>query len=515
MPKIVVDGITIAAAEGETILKAAEGAGIAIPHFCFHPAFPPEGSCRMCVIEVEGCSKLELACATEAKEGMIVRTGTDRVREARRAVLEFLLTEHPLDCPVCDKAGECRLQDYFQEHGLGPSRFNEAKTKRAKLVPIGNGLLLDRERCILCTRCVRFLDRVTRTRELGVFERGNRSEVGTLEDRPVATNYAGNLVDVCPVGAITDLDFRFTTRAWFLKPVASFCPLCGRGCEVWIDEHPGFARTARAKRIFRVRPKENPDRNGPWLCDTGRRAFSSLDRNRTDKVLCNEGGRKTILSWDKALLWAGRKLAELSTKGRSNRIAVVLNSFLSNEELYLAGRFFRDSLQVGYLAFLDPPLGIPDGFLLTSRRSPNRRGARELGFDLAPPDWDRIAATAELLLLFAHPCLEVAAEDPIHKAWSGVRTRILLTPRTCGLEAGADLILPTALTAEKAGSWTDIAGSARVFEPVLETPGDGVAEWRILAGLAQELRLEGLAGLESFARVRTELVRAHPCFEAI
>ena len=365
----------------------------------------------------------------------------------------------------------------------------------------------------MCTRCVRFLEDITRTRELGVFERGNRSEVGTREDREVATNYAGNLVDLCPVGAITDREFRFSTRAWFLKRSASFCPLCGRGCEIWIDQHPGFARTVRSKRIYRVRPKENPRRNGPWMCDAGRRGFAVLDTHRIDQIFRIKDGRRTILTWDKGLHWAALKLEELSAKGHSGRIAVVLNSFLSNEELFLARRLFRDSLHVGSLAFLDPEPGIPDGFLLTSQRSSNRRGARELGFDPAPPDWDRIAETAELLLLFAHPLLDAAAKGPIEKAWNRVRTRILVTPRESGLEAGADVILPSALPAEKPGSWTNIDGSSSAFESALESPGEALAEWRILTGLARELRIDGMAGLESIGRVREDCLRMHPFFK--
>lgn len=509
MPKLQIDGITVTAAEGESILRAAEKAGIAIPHFCHHPAFPPEGSCRMCVVEIDGCPKLEPACATPAKEGLVVRTGTDSVREARRAVLEFLLIDHPLDCPVCDKAGECSLQDYYRDYGFLPSHFDESKTKRDKLVSLGSGLLLDRERCILCTRCVRFLERVTGTRELGIFNRGNGSEIGILEDRPVSTHYAGCLVDLCPVGAITDGDFRFSARAWFLKPHASFCPLCGRGCEIWIDEHPGSARTLRDKRVFRVRPKENQRVNGYWMCDRGRRAFGTLDRNRSEKIIQNKGGRRTYLTWSKALLWTGHKLQELRSKDQAGRIAVVLNSFLSNEELFLVRRIFREILRVESMPFLDPEPGRPDGFLLTERRSPNRRGAQELGFDLAPPDWDRIAGTAELILLFAHPGLDSADREPIEKAWRHIRTKILLAPRMTGLEEGADLILPTALPAEKQGSWTAIDGAPRAYEPVLEPPGEAAAEWKTLIDLARELGVTETAGGDSFSQVRQEWLQVH------
>jgi len=510
MPKLVIDGVAITAPEGETVLRAAERAGIAIPHFCFHPAFPPEGSCRMCVVEIEGRPKLELACSTTVLDGMVVRTAVDRVREARRTVLEFLLADHPLDCPVCDKAGECRLQDYAHDYGLYSSAFDEAKAKRSKLVPIGAGLILDRERCILCTRCVRFLERITGSCELGVFKRGHGAEIGILEDRPVATGYAGNLVDLCPVGAITDRAFRFSTRTWFLKSSASFCPLCGRGCEIWIDEHPGFARAGRAKRIFRVRPRDNSGVNGPWICDEGRRGYADLDQDRAEAIIQNKGGQRTTLTWSRAMLWAGHKVRELASKRASGRIAVVLNSFLSNEELFLAKRVFGDALGVGPMAFLDPAPGRPDGFLRTSQRSPNQRGARRQGFDLAATDWERICERAELVFLFAHPATDPERAAAVERAWRPVRTKILLAPKAWGVEEGADLILPTALPAEKAGSWTGIDGAARTYEPVLEAPGEAAPEWKILVGLAKELGLEEIGGLESFARVREAYARTYP-----
>jgi NADH-quinone oxidoreductase subunit G len=252
MIKLFIDGAPVEVAEGTTVFKAAERAGVAIPHFCFHPAFAPEGSCRLCLVQIEGSPKLELSCSTIVREGMKVATASPVVREARRSVLEFLLAEHPLDCPICDKAGECKLQDYSRDYGLTESAFREFKEKRDKKVVIGEKLLLDRERCIQCTRCVRFLAEITKTHELGVFERGVHAEIGILDGSPVRNGYSGNLVDLCPVGAITDTDFRFKTRPWFLSRGESLCPHCGRGCSIYIDYRgrtrrstvPGFAMSA-------------------------------------------------------------------------------------------------------------------------------------------------------------------------------------------------------------------------------------------------------------------------------
>ena len=198
---------------GMTIFQASQEAGIEIPHLCYHSAFAPEGSCRMCLVEIEGLPKLELACSTVVREGMKIFTKTPDVIKARKGVLEFLLAEHPLDCPICDKAGECKLQDYFEDYGLFSSRFLETKERKRKKIDIGQHLILDQERCVLCTRCVRFLREVTKTGELGIFQRGLKSEVDILADQTVDNNYSGNLVDICPVGAITDKDFRFQTRS--------------------------------------------------------------------------------------------------------------------------------------------------------------------------------------------------------------------------------------------------------------------------------------------------------------
>jgi len=204
---------------------------------------------------------------------MKVQTGSPEVRAARREVLELLLAEHPLDCPICDKAGDCRLQDYYERYGRFPGRFREARERRDKIVPIGRSLLLDNERCILCTRCVRFLRTVTRTGELGVYQRGVRTWIGLYEGRRIDNDYSGNLAEICPVGAITDADFRARTRTWLLERGETICPHCGRGCSIFVEFLPGSGRGGEPVRIFRVRARENPDVNGHWICDVGRYAY--------------------------------------------------------------------------------------------------------------------------------------------------------------------------------------------------------------------------------------------------
>jgi NADH-quinone oxidoreductase subunit G len=490
MVKLTIDDKILEVKEGLTILKAAQQAGIDIPHFCYHPAFPPEGSCRMCLIEIEGVPKLELACSTPVREGQKVLTGSPKVREARKAVLEFLLAEHPLDCPICDKAGECRLQDYFYDHGLFESQLKDAKEKREKLVRIGQKLILDRERCILCTRCVRFLNEVTRTGELGVVNRGNRSEISAYDGEAVDNNYTGNLVDLCPVGAITDADFRFKSRVWFLTPRASICSLCGRGCNIFIDAHPGFPRVLLPQRVYRIRPRENPDVNGNWICDFGRYGFAYLDRGRHAKLIQKKGGRETALTWGKASAIIGEKLRGLVGRGKAARIAVILNSTLTNEELFLADRVFRKGLGIEKLFTADPGEGQADGFLQTAERTPNKRGAAEIGLAEVRPDLAALAETTDLLLIFGHFLAAASSPGDLKASLDRIEAKYLWASHRSPLDDLVDAVVPTPVIAEKGGTLTNTDGRVQPISAALDFCADGVPEWRALLDLARALRLD-------------------------
>jgi NADH-quinone oxidoreductase subunit G len=513
MIKLTIDNRVLEAKEGLTILRAAEEAGIDIPHFCYHPAFPPEGSCRMCLVEIDGVPKLELACSTAVREGQKVQTRSPRVVEARKAVLEFLLAEHPLDCPICDKAGECRLQDYFYEHGLFDSRLKDAKEKRQKLVRIGPRLILDRERCILCTRCVRFLTGVTGTGELGVVNRGNHSEISVYDSAPVDNNYAGNLVDICPVGAITDADFRFKARVWFLAPRASICPLCGRGCNIFIDAHPGFARVLLPQRAYRVRPRENPEVNGRWICDFGRYSYAYLDRGRQDKLVQRNGNGETVLTWERACQDIAAKVRALAGGRGTERLAVVLNTTLTNEELFLAHRLFRRGLGLEKIFLADPAEGQADGFLQTAERTPNRRGAAEIGFAPAAPDLVSLAASTDLLLIFGH-FLAAAPPVDLRSSLDAIEAKYLWASHKSVLDELVDVAVPTPVIAEKSGTLTNLDGRVQPVSPALEFCSAGVPEWRALLDLALALDLDrGFFGpLDSPRAVRDAMKKELPFF---
>jgi NADH-quinone oxidoreductase subunit G len=285
MPKITINDQTYDAPPGKNIIQVADEVGVEIPRYCYHPDIGVEGSCRMCLVEVEKMPKLVPSCATPISEGMVIRTNTPRVQQAVRYAMEFLLLHHPIDCPVCDQSGECWLQDYYMEHAQHTSRYpGTEKTHRVKAHTLGPLVKLDRERCILCTRCVRFTRNVTHTDEIMVFNRGHVSEIGIHGDRPFDNPYSGNVVDVCPVGALTSSDFRFKVRAWFLQGTSSICGGCSTGCNNRIDHSaravgggiPGY--TATEGKIYRTVGRRNVEVNKSWLCDEGRLSFHSYER---------------------------------------------------------------------------------------------------------------------------------------------------------------------------------------------------------------------------------------------
>jgi NADH-quinone oxidoreductase subunit G len=482
---LTIDGRAVRALEGTSVLKAAESAGISIPHFCYHPAFEAEGSCRMCLVEIEGLPKLELSCSTAVKEGMTVRTSTPRVLEARKDVLELLLAEHPLDCPICDKAGECKLQDYYGEHGLRAGRFAEPKEKREKKVDVGKGLVLDRERCILCTRCVRFLRNVTKTGELGVFERGVRAEIGIHEGSPVANDYSGNLVDICPVGAITDTDFRFKTRAWFLDKRASVCPHCGRGCAVVVESVSGYPLGEGRRRVFRIRAGENPAVNGWWICDLGRSGRREIDERRHARVM-RKSAPEAGVSWQTALAAAAARIRSIPGPERAARIAVVLNSRLTCEELGSARKLFVEGLGLGQVFFADPKPGAADGLLLTAERVPNARGVLQAGFTPRLPGLEALAA-AEVLLVFGPYLLEHYSAEALHEAVDKAPSVFLFSAHESSLDRSARTVFPVAVPAEKSGSYVNADGLRQSFLRAVAPPPGAVPELEILGCLANAL----------------------------
>ena len=270
MPKLIIDGQEIEVPKGTRIIEAAKKLDITIPYYCYHPGLSVAGNCRMCLVEIEKMPKLQISCHMECQDGMVVRTNTEKIIKTRQHVLEFLLVNHPLDCPVCDQAGECWLQDYYMKHGLHESRVAENKIKKKKAVSVGPTVMLDSERCILCSRCVRFTDEVSKTGEFGIINRGDHSEISIFPGKELNNPYSGNVVDICPVGALTDKDFRFKVRVWYLKSKESICNGCSRGCNIEVQYRTDRLHHAQGERVMRLKPRFNETVNKWWICDEGR-----------------------------------------------------------------------------------------------------------------------------------------------------------------------------------------------------------------------------------------------------
>src|SRR3989454_6710438 len=277
MPRLTIDGKEIEVEAGTNLIEAARRLGIEVPHYCYHPGLSIAGQCRLCMVDIDKTPRPSIACNTPAADGMVVHTQTERVKDMRRSMMEFHLINHPLDCPVCDQAGECWLQIYYMQHGLYDPRMVDEKVHKPKAVPLGRHVMLDAERCILCSRCVRFCDEITGTGELGIFSRGDHSEIGLFPGHDLENNYSGNVVDICPVGALTDREFRFQVRVWYLDTTKSVCPGCARGCNVDVHVNRKRPHHAGGRRVARLKPRFNDAVNAWWICDVGRYGFEAVD----------------------------------------------------------------------------------------------------------------------------------------------------------------------------------------------------------------------------------------------
>jgi NADH-quinone oxidoreductase subunit G len=442
MPTLKINGEEITVESGLTVIQAADRLGVRIPRYCYHPGLSIEGNCRICTVEIEKMPKPITACTTPAADGMVVWTDTPEVDKTRRGVLELLLLSHPLDCPVCDAAGECDLQNYYMAYGREDARFAESKLKRRKVADIGPTVLLDTERCILCTRCVRFTNEVSRSYELGVAHRGFRSEITLFPGQKLENLYSGCVVDICPVGALTDKDFRFQVRPWYLKSTPSICPHCSRGCNIVVDWQTERPHHGGGKRVFRLRPRYNEDVNRWWMCDIGRYGYHFVDspvRLRSPLVTSGEDNAQMVpTDWERAIEEAADALAVRPT--------LVISAESSNEELWAFRRLVGDEARA--LCWL-PPRESPDHLLFTGDLAPNRRGAELLGYEIHqakdPAAAIREAATAAGGLLVVGKSF-VDSLPPAGSSTStgacSVSTRPSIRSRTLGRSSRSSLHSP-------------------------------------------------------------------------
>jgi len=377
MIKLTIDGKEIEVPKGTRVIEAAKQAGIDVPFYCYHPGLSIAGNCRMCLVEIEKMPKLQISCHMECMDGMVVKTNTEKVLETRKHVLEFLLVNHPLDCPVCDQAGECWLRDYYMKHGLYDSRLGEDKVKKPKAVPIGPSVILDAERCILCSRCVRFTDEISKTSELGIINRGDHAEITVFPGKELINPYSGCVVDLCPVGALTDRDFRFKTRVWYLDSGDSICNGCSRGCNIQVQYNLDRPHHAKGERIKRLKPRYNEKINQWWMCDEGRYGYKSNEHNRITVPVKRGRGEVLEQTWHKVFPEVSGLIQKAGTK-----IAVFISPQLTNEELFLAHKLFKETLKLKHVYLLSPnAAGFQDDILIRADKNPNSKGAEALGFN--------------------------------------------------------------------------------------------------------------------------------------
>ena len=475
MANITIDGKQLTVKDGITIIEAIDQAAKTdLPRYCYHPGLSIAGNCRICQVEVEKMPRTVIACNTRVAEGMVIHTQSAKAKESQQVVLEFLLVNHPLDCPVCDQAGECTLQDYYMDYGLYDPRFNDEKVKKTKKAkPVGPTIMLDQERCILCTRCVRFGDEVTKTSDFGVFHRGDHSELDIYPGRELNNKYSGNVADICPVGALTDRDFRYKMRVWYLGSTDSICPGCSRGCNIFINYEKSRPYHSKGERVQRLKPRENQDVNKWWMCDEGRYGYKFIDANRITTI---QPDWKTVIE----------KTASTLKKADPNRWAVLASPQYSNEELEAVKKLFVDRLKWKSAAYFAPGQeGYEDDFLMKKDKNPNTAGAAKLfpQSDISP--FIEKAKRGELdgLFIFGHDLAKIYGAETLKIVRQKVKTLFYEGWTQNSTAEAADAILPSAVYAEKNGSFTNFEGRVQKFKKALEPLGDSKPTLEILQNL--------------------------------
>ncbi|MEO8168518.1 MAG: molybdopterin-dependent oxidoreductase, partial [bacterium] len=433
-------------------------------HFCWHPKLSVSGNCRICLVEVERMPKLAIACATQVMEGMVVHTASPKVINAREAVMEFLLINHPLDCPICDEAGECKLQDYAYAYSVGYSRFDEDKGHKPKRVELGPQVLLDMERCIMCSRCIRFCEEIAKKPQLTFTERGTHVELTTFPGEKLDNPYSMNTIDICPVGALTSIDFRFKARVWEMSSTETICPGCARGCNMysWV----------RNNEILRQTPRYNPEVNDFWMCDQGRLGtFKHVNvPNRVKSPMVKKEGGLAEAGWDEAIAKAA---SELKTFKKSE-IAVIGSAYDTNEDSYLLQKFAVEVLGTRNLDFDRHVIeGDQDDILIRADKTPNSLGAEKVG--LKPREGGANFEGIIKGIKEGHIKALIIVDDNIaaNPAIAEVLSRLEFLIVNFSFENEttrmADLLFPSSTFAEKNGTFTNFQGRVQRIRPSVAT----------------------------------------------
>jgi NADH-quinone oxidoreductase subunit G len=503
-----------------TMIQACHAVKLDVPHYCYHPKLPVAGNCRMCLVEFgtpamgpdrkpllnpDGTVKIAksprpaIACATPVSPGMEIYTNTPGVTDMRKAVLEFLLINHPLDCPICDQAGECKLQEYSVDYGQSQSRFVEPKVHKPKRVDLGPRIVLDDERCILCSRCVRFTKDIVGDDALGFVNRGSYNTLTHYPGKPFDNNYTLNTVDICPVGALTSKDFRFKMRVWFLKETKSVCTSCGTGCNIVIG--------SREEKVYRYEPRENNAVNSSWMCDYGRLNYKWIGREDRLREVKVSGATS---SWATAI----REISQKLSSAPKGSIAIIGSARQTNEELYLLKKL-ADKL--GAITDSIPRRGEGDKLLLNPDRNPNTVGsqligigAKELGSNI-PKITDAIKkGTVRTLMVFGEDVTRHGIGADLLAKLETLIVSDILPNKTTEL---AHYVLPGNAHAEKRGSFTNIKGRVQRFMKAVEPPGNSRPEWEFLHELVFNVTSQN--GFVSIEGLFNQMAKELPAFAGL
>lgn len=488
MAKITIDGIAVEVEEGTNIIEAAKAANVHVPHFCYHPSLSVVGQCRMCLVEVEGMPKLQAGCSTTIRDGMDIYVHNEKVDKARKGQMEFLLINHPLDCPICDKAGECPLQDYAFNYGSVESRYGEFKRTYPGMdrTSIGPHVLQNMNRCIHCTRCIRFTEEITQTGELAFFKRGAETEVGVFPGKPIDNWMSACVTDICPTGALTTREFRFEQRVWNLDTAESICNGCDVGCNLFIEFKNG--------RIYRYKPRVNPDVNDHWLCDYGRFSYEQYE---TDRVIVPrvrfEGDDYTgVASW--AEVW--EEMIPRLQKADGSGISVIASAQSTNEEGFLLRRLFGELLGSRNLGIHVDPIG-PIKMKARSewhegtQAGPNLRGLQAVGLGSTTREVESLmtegADGVEILYItdpsFSRRTFEPEVVENLRKA----DYLIVHGWETHPLTEVADIVLPSSIFAEKSGTWTNSQNRVQRINQAYLPKGEALTDFEIIRRIGARL----------------------------
>lgn len=494
-----IDGVWHQFPKGMRMIEACRQAGVEVPHYCYHPKLTSPGNCRMCLVEmgmparpapgaeapapdesghlpIGWIPRPVIACANTIAPNMGIRTTGPLTEECRKGVMELLLANHPLDCPICDQAGECSLQEFSVEHGKGESRFREQKVKKPKNVDVGPRVRLDDERCIMCSRCIRFTDEIADDPVLGFTDRGSHTVLTVYPGRELANNYSLNTVDICPVGALTSNDFRFQMRVWFMRETNTIDTNCATGCNITVF--------ARENKIYRIDPRQNNDVNSDWMPDSHRLNYHWIESEaRLTDPLVKDGAHHRLASWSEAIATAADKLSALD----GSEIAVIASARMTNEELLMVNRLTKH-LKAGHVDTV-ARVGEADGYLISADRNPNTNGVKlVLGLDDPGSQIEAIKLGIEQGRIKAVIALQENLVDD-----AGFSTELLgkldfllsTYPLANATADASDVVLPGACWAEKSGTMINATGRLQRLNKVIDAPGQTLESWEIVRDLVQ------------------------------